>query len=178
MLDWLKNRLLKNYIVNNKKNRTKELISLRQAKSIGIICTIESEEEYKNIFSFFSKLQSENKTVRLVGYINENTVPFYCLTQLTADYFCKKDLNWYGKPTMIQVNDFIDIDFDMLIDFSTSAHTPLQLLLQLSQAKFIVGANSCSKEYYDFFIEDDVKNHAVLLNNIDIYSHKLMGERL
>lgn len=177
MINWIKNRWLSNYIAETKKERTRSVTSLSKAKSIGFLCTIDSEEAYRNIFSIFTNFQQNNKNVRLVAFIKEKTVPFYCLQQLTADYFCLKDLNWYGKPAMVQVNDFMEIDFDILIDFTQAPDLlPIQLILQLSQAKLIVGANPAHKEMYDLFINDEMVNNKTLIDNIDLYSRKLIGE--
>ena len=177
MLNWLKKKLLNKYIADKKGIRSKKITSLQQTVSIGIICTIDSEDAYKDIFSIFSALQQNNKTVRLVGYIDSKAVPFYCLTQLTADYFCQKDLNWYGKPTVVQVYDFMDMDFDMLIDFSHGQYSPLQLICQLSKAKFITGSNPYHTDLYDLHISGDVMDNRSLLNTIDKYSRNLIGEK-
>lgn len=177
MINWIKNRWLSNHIAKSKKERYRSITSLSKAKTIGFLCTIDSEEEYKSILSIFTQLQQENKNVRLVAFTNEKAVPFYCHEQLTADYFCLKDLNWFGKPTMVQVNDFMEIDFDMLIDFSQRPGlSPVQLILQLSQAKLIIGANPAHKEMYDLFINDEMVNNKTLIDNIDLYSRKLIGE--
>jgi len=177
MLNWLRQNALNKYVADKKVIRHKKVTSLQQANSIGIICTIDNELSYKNIYAIFSGIQKHDKTVRLLAYINGKIVPFYCLTQLTADYFCQKDLNWYGRPTMVQVSDFMDINFDMLIDFSQGKHLPVQLICQLSKAKFIVGANPHHADFYDFYVFGEVMDNASLLNNIDKYSHNLIGER-
>ncbi|MDR2980484.1 MAG: hypothetical protein LBV02_08635 [Bacteroidales bacterium] len=179
MIGWLKNRLLSKYIAENKKGRGRTITSLARAKSIGFLCTIDSEEAYRNIFAIFTKFQQENKNMRMVAFIKEKEVPFYCLRQLTADYFCLKDLNWYGKPTMVQVNDFMEFDFDVLIDFTTESDlAPIRLILQLSQAKFITGANHKNRNFYDLFIDDEMASNKTLLDNIDLYSKKLIGETI
>ncbi|MDL2296879.1 hypothetical protein LJC68_05385 [Bacteroidales bacterium OttesenSCG-928-B11] len=177
MIGWLKNKFLSKYISEKKQRRVRAITSLAKAKTVGLLCHIESEAAYQNIFSIFTKLQQHNKNVRLVAFIKEKEVPFYCLQQLTADYFCLKDLNWYGKPNMVQVNDFIDIEFDILIDFTTEKNLlPVQLILQLSQARLITGANYNHEKLYDLFIDDKMTNNKALIDNIDLYTRKLIGE--
>lgn len=175
MLNWLKKHLLSKYIKENKTERKKQLVSLKQAKSIGILCRITDENSYKSIFSVFSSLQTEGHSVRLVGYIDDKSKPYFCLDQLTADYFCNKDLNWYGKPIMVQVNDFIAMDFDILIDFSNENTEAIKMILNLSSAKFIAGGNRNHRDFYDLFIDNDNSDDDTLLQEINTYTQQLTG---
>lgn len=176
MFNWIKKSCLNKYIADNKVARHKALTSIDRAKSIGMIASITDENSYINMFSIFSKLQGANKKTRMVAYIDDKTVPYYCLEQLTADYFCQKDLNWYGKPIMVQINDFMNIDFDMLIDFTKVSLLPVQTILSLSHAKMIVGANTHYRHDYDLFIDDPDLNEQEIFKYINLYSSKLTGE--
>jgi hypothetical protein len=176
-INLLKNKFLKKVINSHKVLRDKQIISLDLAKSIGIITRISDEDSYKLIYSIFSKLQSQEKSGWLMGYIDEKMVPHYCLQQLTADYFCKKNLNWYGKPDFVQMNDFLKKDFDILIDFSDTPFPAIQYVLAQSQAKLIIGTLPEFKEYYDLYIQiEDPTNKYEILNNIQLYTKKLYGK--
>lgn len=175
MFDFIKRYALKKHLAENVVNRERQVISLREAKTIGMICEISDEDSYKANFAIFSKLQTITK-VQMVGYINEQFVPFYCLEQLAADYFCQKNLNWFGKPTMVQVDDFIQTDFDILLDFTHNSLAPVQYMLHQNHSKFVVGGNVNHKEYYDLMIEGADENGKKLLENIYVYTQKLIGE--
>lgn len=178
MFESIKSFFLKRYLANNKIVREKTLISLQQAKNIGLMCEITNEASYKEYFAIFSAIQKANRNMWLLGYIDDKIVPFYCLEQLTVDFFCNKDLNWYGKPQKIQVLDYEKKAFDMLIDFTKRPLLPIRSILELSQAKCIVGGNKNHRDSYDLFIggENDLSSHQ-LLKNIDIYTQKLTGEQ-
>ena len=175
MFDFIKRYALKKHLAANAIERDRQVVSLRNAKSIGMICEITDEDSYKDVFAVFSKLQTISK-VQMVGYINENSVPFYCLEQLAADYFCKKNLNWYGKPDMVQIDDFVATDFDILIDFTKSNLAPIHYILTLTHASFVTGGNTFNKEYYDLLIEGEELSNKKLLENIYVYTQKLKGE--
>lgn len=175
MFDFIKNYALKKHLAANMVVRDRQLVSLKNAKSIGMVCEITDEESYKDVFAVFSKLQSISK-VQMVGYINENEVPFYCLEQLAADYFCRKDLNWYGKPNMVQVDDFVNTDFDILLDFTKSSLAPIHYMLTLTHSTFVAGGNLANKDYYDLLIEGKELSNMKLLENIYVYTQKLKGE--
>jgi hypothetical protein len=144
---------------------------------MGIICQITDENSYKEMYDLFSKLHSPKRTVWLMGYIDEKNVPYYCLQQLSADFFSKKNLNWYGKPDFVQANDFINKDFDILIDFSRNNLAPLQYILTVSKAKLLTGANEYAQNLYDVFIKtENETDHLTLLKIIHNYLHKFTGQ--
>lgn len=175
MFSKIKNYFLQKYLTENKKVRQRQLLSLQQAKTIGILCEITDENSYKDIFRVFSTLQINGQNVKLIGYINEKEVPFYCLQQLSADYFSNKHLNWYGYPTMVQVQDFIQKDFDVLIDFNYRYNLPVRAILSLSNAKFIIGREPENSTLYDLFIDKSLKDNQSYLKEIYTYTKMLTG---
>jgi hypothetical protein len=96
---------------------------------------------------------------------------------LSADYFSKKNLNWYGKPDFIQLNDFLNKNFDLLLDFSQNDLPPLHYILSTSKAKLLVGANEYAKDLYDVFIKDETELDSLkLLKTFHNYLLKLTGK--
>ena len=176
MISYIKKSLLKRHIEKHRSSREKKLISLEKAHLIGMVCQITDEDSYKEIHTLFSKLQSHNRTVWLMAYIDKKEVPYYCLPQLSADYFSNKNLNWYGKPSFVQLDDFLNKDFDILIDFSRKKLSPLRYILSVSKAKLLVGANEHTQDLYDVFINDETEpDDLKLLKTIHNYLLKLTG---
>lgn len=178
-MNFIKKHFLKKYIAERKAVRSVDVVSLQRAKSVGLLCNITTEDTYKEIYEVFASLQAANRYVWLLGYIDDKIVPFYCLQQLSADYFCNKDLTWYGKPEKVQVDDFLKTDFDILIDFSNESSDIFELILSLSRAHFIVGAHQEYSNYYDLLIQTEKPmEHWELLKNITYYTQQLKGESL
>ena len=175
MFSFIKKYFFNKYLAENKPNRNVSIVSLSRARSIGILCEITDEDSYKEIFYIFSKLQEHGHQVRLIGYVNDKEVPFYCLPQLTADYFSQKHLNWYGIPNMVQIQDFLKEDYDLLIDFNYRPQLPIRAILSLSHAKFIVGREPESQCFYDLFIDSVKTNYLKYLEAVSIYTEKLTG---
>lgn len=174
---WIKSLLINRYLSDNKVVRQSKIISLPRAQKIGFLCEITDEDSYKEIFALFSQIQRNNRNLWLMGYIDSKEVPFYCIQQLTADYFSNKELNWYGKPIKVQIFDFANTEFDILIDFTNRSLLPIRSILSLSRAKFIIGANNSNKGYYDLHIDLNTPfSPRTLLENIHIYTQKLTGE--
>lgn len=178
-MNFIQRHFLKRYIKENQQVRNPEVSSLRDAKNIGILCNITTEDTYKDIYAVFSRLQGTSRNVWLMGYIDDKAVPFYCIQQLSADYFCNKDLNWYGRPEKVQIKDFYNMEFDILLDFSHDVFDPLRLIMELSRAKLIIGSEKRNLKYYDLLIqtEEDISNME-LLKNISHYTNQLSGTQL
>lgn len=177
-MNFVQKYFAKRYITENKKVRTPEVVSLRDAKNVGILCNISTEDTYKDIYAVFSKLQNPTRNVWMAGYIDNKLIPFYCLQQLSADYFCNKDLNWYGKPKKEQILNFCETEFDILLDFSHDVYDPLRFIMAITPAKFIIGSEKQNADLYDLLIqsEHDLTNME-LLKNITHYTNQLSGKQ-
>lgn len=175
MFQKIKDHFLKKYLTENVPARKTQLIPVKQAKSIGLICEITNEDSYKSIFHIFTRLQNEGHTVKLIGYVNEKEVPFYCLPQLTADYFCNKHLNWFGLPNMLQIKDFLKVDFDVVLDFNYRYNAPVKALLAQTNAKFVIGREVDCASYYDLFINCGKCDNLKFLELVNLYTQKLSG---
>ena len=176
MFAFIKKFFLRRALEENKHPRNVYITALQKARSIGLLCDITDEDSYKRIFSVFSKLQHAGRTVWLMGYINDKEVPFYCLQQLAADYFCNKDLKWYGKPEKVQIDDFLGREFDLLIDFTKQPFPVIRYMLTLTQAHFIVGSAKENADLYDLYIDgENIYDHVTLLEQISLYTKQLTG---
>ncbi len=175
MLSKIKKYIFKKKISERKQTTEKAIKALERATSVGLVCEITDEDSYKAIFKIFSGLQQSGKNVHLIGYIDEKFVPFYCLQQLSADYFCKKQLNWYGEPNMVQVQDFINEKFDILLDFNYRYHIPVDFILSTSAAKFIIGSCKEYTDVYDLMLQTESGNYSQFVSSVNIYTKKLSG---
>jgi len=148
------NYFYKKDIAKVKRNRT--ILNLTDAKTIGIVYDA-SEEKLHNVVCDFVKYFQENmKIVKAIGYVNYPRLPHYCFPKLSFDYFTKKELNWYFKPGTQRVQDFINKEYDIVIDLSMQDNFPLQYIAGLSHGKFKVGRyGSKYSGIYDFMLNVD-----------------------
>ena len=76
---------------------------------------------------------------------------------------------------MVQVQDFIQKDFDVLIDFNYRYNLPVRAILSLSNAKFIIGREPENSTLYDLFIDKSLKDNQSYLKEIYTYTKMLTG---
>ena len=176
MFTRIKNYFLRKHIEAQKPDKIRAVCALQQAKTVGMLCEITDEDSYKAIFRIFTQLQDSGKVVHLIGYIDEKFVPFYCLQQLSADYFCLKQLTWCGEPNVVQVSDFIQRDFDILLDFNYRHHAPVEFILATAKSKFIIGSCAEYQDIYDLYIQTESGNYGQFLASTFTYTQKLSGK--
>lgn len=146
-----------------KVNRSRSIMNLDDAKTIGIVFNASEEATYCIVNDFVRFFQDNQKTVKALGFANFNRLPHYCFPKLTFDYFTKRDLNWYYKPGNSRVNDFINQEYDIVIDLCMHECFPLTYIFGLSKAKFKVGRfGEKYSDIYDFMLN---VNHKISMES-------------
>ncbi|MEM7163190.1 MAG: hypothetical protein AAF487_12205, partial [Bacteroidota bacterium] len=86
--------------------------------------------------------------------VDQKEAPIYHMHKLEFDYFDQSDINWFGKPKSDNIKNFVNKDFDILLDMTQGEYLPLNYVLKQSRAKFKVGPFSEEREYdFDLNIE-------------------------
>jgi len=149
------------YYLNQHKNniiRNRKISNLDNAKTIGIVYILEDEATYNHITRFVKLLQDKQITVKAIGYFEGNIRPIYAIEKLSLDFYDKKDLNWFNKPSGSYVNDFMKMEFDILIDLSLVDIFQTKYISTLSKSKFKVGkGGEFNKEIFDLMIDINSK---------------------
>lgn len=133
--------------------------------SVGII--VDEGSEFN--FEFLKKLQKE---------INLGSKNFYVLTCKNTDesynefrgvLFFEKDFTWNGKIKSNELLNFLDNDFDMLIDYTKSNTIFKKFLVTKSKAKFKVGYANIDQRLYDFMIA--IENEGIRQFNTELVKY-------
>jgi len=137
-------------------DREKKFITLNDASSIGILYKVGEENDYIKFVNFVSSLQSSKKDIKTLGYVNYNITPHYCYPKLSYDYFTKKQVSWLGIPKSETVKDFINKEFDLLINLTLDDDFFYKYICSLSRAKCKIGRQTIDNEKcLDFMLKID-----------------------
>jgi hypothetical protein len=130
--------------------------------------TVPEETDYVRFTENISTLQGEKKEVKTLGLHLSKEVPHYCYPRLAFDYFSRKDLNWFGKPGGSKVTDFINTEFDLLINLDLSCAPVFDYIVGVSKARLKCGLYKTeTAALYDFMISDlETKNPEKLMIQI------------
>jgi hypothetical protein len=138
----------------SRSDRQCQMTNLKDAKRIGILYTLDDVPDYERVSEFVSQLQGDHKEVKALGFVKNKSLIQRFLPKLSFDFFSTRDLTWFYKPIHRQVKDFIDKEFDLLIDLSLHDNFPLKYISGLSNAMCRVGKFSeKNAEYYDLMID-------------------------
>jgi len=132
----------------------RQMTSLQDAQRIGILYTLDDVPDYERVSDFVAQLQNDHKEVKALGFVKNKNLVQRFLPKLSFDFFSKRDLTWFYKPMHEQVKDFIEKEFDLLIDLSMQDNFPLKYIAGLSNALLRVGKFSDENSaYYDLMID-------------------------
>jgi len=134
-------------------SRNRKLVNLRDAKKIGILYNLDDVPDYDVVAEFVTQLQHDRKEVKALGFVKNKNLVSRFLPKLSYDFFSMKDINWFYKPVKQKVMDFMQKDFDLLIDLDMKDSLPLKYISGLSMSMCRVGRFSeASIPCYDLML--------------------------
>jgi len=137
------------------KGRIRKGCTLRNAESVGLLYLERDHDFYRTVKDISKHLHDELgvKRISMLSFVDSDSkkTPGWLVKKLDSGYFCKSDLNWYGKPTK-EIQAFIDVNFDILIDLELEPILPLKHVLMMSKASMKVGAEQKDWDLTDYDI--------------------------
>src|SRR5688572_15453822 len=96
------------YLNNNKALR--KSLPYTQAKSVGIIFSVEDKIKHEDVKDLIRKLEHDGKQVKVITFLPKDSFNF----EFLFDFFTSKDVTFWGNITAECVHRFVDIPFDFL----------------------------------------------------------------
>jgi hypothetical protein len=151
--------------------RERRVINLGEARMIGVVYLLPDEPAYRTISAYVKKLQDTGKIVKALGYVESKRLTGQFLPKLSYDFLYPSGLNWIFKPVSTAAKDFMETDFDILLDLSMDDQLPVMYITGMSKAKFKAGMKSdLRSRYLDLMIELEEKDGLdELIEQIDHY---------
>lgn len=132
--------------------RDKKTICYTEAKSIGIIASVKTPEEYNSIHSFIESVKKDGKKVDCIVFIDKKEIESDYLIYEDINILKKGDLNWFGKPVGEQYNSFIQNRYDIIIELNMDELYAVEYCVALSNASIRAGGSFFKSGYADFII--------------------------
>ena len=151
--------------------RNNTFMNMEAAKTVGILFDATQAENFDLVKKYIIYLKDMKKRVKAIGFYNQKQAPPMAYSKLEYDFFTLKDLNWYNFPDNIYVRNFIEEEYDILLDLNIYDSFPLQYVSSVSKAKFKVGKrDERNSSTFDLMIDADAsKGMKYFLRNIDAY---------
>jgi len=149
--------LFKKFFIEHKTKRairkstvSRENISFRNAKSIGIIYSWEGKRKAEIINDFAKEMELAGKKVQILCYsrVDLKVIP------VLVNFFRDSDFFYFGKIKSHKLNDFINLRFDFLYHLDTTQNIYIENVMAQSKARCRVSrADYTKKDLYDFMIQ-------------------------
>lgn len=125
-------------------------ISYDQAKSIGIIFSVEDLAKHETIKKLKKQLEKDGKTVQVLAFLPRGKENF----EFLFDFFTIKDITLWGNFTAEQVISFANKSFDYLFYADESYNPMIGNILAMSKAKCRVGKfNKTNNQFCELMIQ-------------------------
>jgi hypothetical protein len=163
---------LKKAIKQSLAKRSAKFTTFDEAMNVGILARVEDSKKLNKLKSYIKYLKESHgvRKVVLLGYHDMKSLSDGLQQSLDIHILCRKDINWYGKPSGEDFKSFVNQDFDMVIDLTKSDCVPLNFAIAESSAKFKIGQYSLVKqEFYDFMLVIKSDRMEDLIKEIDNY---------
>lgn len=154
VLDNIKKQL-SNYAFKRLVGPTREVraVNIKNAARVAIVYRGDDAEVKELVERYVKFLHTYKVKVKTLGFYNEDELPRYVTPKLEYDYFVKSNLNWSLQTSVLEVKNFIDTDFDILIDTTVKEDLVLRFVVRSSKATFKVGGSGHkSGEDLDFTV--------------------------
>jgi len=137
-------------------SRSRTIMNIDSANSIGILYCGDSPDDVELIKNYVQTLRDVGKKVKSLGFIHIKELPLGLNGSMMHQYFALKELNWYFKPSSQFIDNFVNEEFDLLLDFGVSKQLPITYITSMSKAKCKVGRYvEKYTDFYDIMIEAD-----------------------
>ncbi len=133
--------------------RKQKQINLDNARTVALLYYLPDETTYKLVETILARFSDMNLKVSVVCYTDLKVSPHYFIPKISQDIITAKNVNWRFQPQNAFVKEFINIDYDILIDLSLAEYLPLLYCSALSKAGLKVGRYQEEHElFYDLMI--------------------------
>ena len=167
----LANSSLKKEVAAKGRKREPNKFNFSNVKTVGILFDASHTEDFELVKRYVVYLREHLKKVKVIGYFSEKNIPALTYSKLEYDFFSTKEINFLGKPTTHIIDNFIEEEYDLLIDLNIHDHFPLKYISSMSNAKFKVGKYKEEDEsIYDMMIDaDGTQTLKYFLRQMDTY---------
>lgn len=137
----------------------------RNVSSIGCIVDIDKFPDPSSFDKLIKDFNLQPNGVKIIGYQKDEAVhsPF------GVQFFTDKDLGWNGTIENGFVSEFVDKEYDVLINYYTEDKLVLKLLSARTRARIKVGFPSVDAKLNDLILQTSIKDFDVFKAELKKY---------
>ncbi|RKS93924.1 hypothetical protein BC952_1782 [Flavobacterium limicola] len=163
-LNYIKNFFVKKTLKNSLQN-LKTNVSADTIQTVGLLVDASDFTATELLIAALIAhgiLPENIKTMVYCDVVKKNQVIKYTT-------FSAGELKWSGQIASVEINDFINEKFDLLISYYNLEKAILLQITNNSKAKFKVGFSSIDKRLNHFIIKTEINNYSVFISELFKY---------
>ena len=134
-------------------SRNKEFNS-DKIQSVGIIFDYNNFQDYDFFKLMFTDLGLNTNRLRFIAMIDsEKDQP-----NSWDAFYSKENFDWLGHCKNVEVNEFVNFSFDLLLSYYKPNFYELNIVTAMSKANFKVGLSAEDKRLHDLILEIEPKD--------------------
>jgi len=153
ILKGFKEKSNKKYIEKKLKNR---ILQSSQGKinSLGVIFSKDEKDDFDRFKVLASDLEIKTNRITIIAFTEDEKSE----SGMWDSVYNPKDFGWKDNVKNQELQQFIDTDFDLLINYYTKENIGLKLITASSKAKMKVGILQTDERFNDLIIKTDIKD--------------------
>lgn len=137
----------------------------QQVGSIGVIINIEEIDGFELFKSLAENLRVRPNRLKVIAFTQNKKKELFSWNVC----FNPEDIGWHGKIKDVELQTFLDEEFDLLISYYTIDILELKLLTAKSKAKFKAGIFKKDNRLNDLIINTEIKDFNAFKNELIKY---------
>ncbi len=140
-------------------------LSRRGIRTIGCIVDTDIFPNTEVFYDLSKEFNLRSNVVKIIGYKSKLDK----ISPYSIPMFCDKDLGWNGAINSGYTLEFLERDFDLLINYYNEEKLPLMLASVQSKARLKVGFSSVDNELNDLILTIEPKNFNAFKSELKKY---------
>jgi hypothetical protein len=147
----------------------KVAVNNTKVTSVGVILNTEEFNDLEAFRKFFKQIDIKENKTKIVSLIaDEKMIP-----NNWDSFFYPKQFGWNGKINNIDLQEFINTPFDVLISFYSKNTVELNLVTTVSKANFKIGITNEDSRLFDLIIYTKTNNLKIFTSEVVKYLTRL-----
>lgn len=150
----------------------KAAVDSRKISSVGVVLNVNEFKDFEAFRTYLKTLGIKTNKTKVIAFVEDEKDQGYHW----ETYFNPKDFGWKGKINNVELQSFIDTEFDALISFYKEDTVELNSITAQSNANFKIGLSNTDQRLYDLIIDvkpsdfllfkDELKKYLTVLNKL------------
>ena len=144
---FFKDRSIRKFIEKILESRTRYSDN-NKIQTVGIILNLSEFKDFEKLKDFLTRFGINENKIRFITFLSEND------TKLNHwdSYFGSSDFGWNGDIKNLDLQEFIETEFDTLISYYQKDNLYLNYATACSRANFKIGLSNFNQKLNDFII--------------------------